>query len=250
MKPGERFNPYRRFRNIYIPLGIAADANLSAAAKLTYGALARRAGPNGKCFPKHETLAADLGLTLRSLRRHLNELRLCALIEWERHGDHNEYFFLEHSTLEELPKKDSLGEQELPQVDTQELPSVDTLRAQELPQVDTPLLVTKREGSLKREKPMPVGHAPEFVSWYSDYPRKIGKRDAEKAYRRLTATQRKVLATNTPAWAEEFTTRPSDKIPYPATFIRKGAWEEPPPPTTGPRVRSGADEILEAMRHG
>jgi len=127
MKPGERFNPYRRFRNIYIPLGIAADANLSAAAKLTYGALARRAGPNGKCFPKHETLAADLGLTLRSLRRHLNELRLCALIEWERHGDHNEYFFLEHSMLEELPKKDSLGEQELPQVDTQELPSVDTL---------------------------------------------------------------------------------------------------------------------------
>ena len=32
----------------------------------------------------------------------------------------------------------------------------------------------------------------EFVSWYSAYPRKIGKRDAEKAYRRLTATQRKL----------------------------------------------------------
>ena len=98
-------------------------------------------------------------------------------------------------------------------------------------------------------KDMPKnGHASEFATWYQSYPRKVAKRDASKAYRRLTAAQRKLLATNTPAWAEEFTTRPSDKIPYPATFINKGAWEEPPPPTTGPRVRSGADEILEAMR--
>ena len=90
--------------------------------------------------------------------------------------------------------------------------------------------------------------AAEFVSWYSGYARKIGRRDAEKAYRRLTAAQRKLLATNAPAWTAEFATRPSDKIPYPATFINKGAWEEPPPATTGPRIRTGADEILEALR--
>ena len=92
------------------------------------------------------------------------------------------------------------------------------------------------------------GCSPPFLDWYQSYPRKVAKRDAEKAYRRLTATERKLLATNTPAWTEEFATRPSDKIPYPATFISRGAWEEPPPPTTGPRVRSGAEEILEALR--
>ena len=92
------------------------------------------------------------------------------------------------------------------------------------------------------------GHASEFASWYQSYPRKVARRDAEKAYRQLTASQRRTLTANTPAWAEEFASRSTDKIPYPATFIRKGAWEEPPPPTAGPRVRSGADEILEALR--
>ncbi len=53
MKPGERFSPYKRFRNIYIPLGIAASTKLPAAAKLTYGALARRADPNGKRRPEY-----------------------------------------------------------------------------------------------------------------------------------------------------------------------------------------------------
>ena len=57
MKPGERFNPYKSFRNIYIPLGIAASTKLSAAAKLTYGALARGAGPNGKRRPEYRGVA-------------------------------------------------------------------------------------------------------------------------------------------------------------------------------------------------
>ena len=108
MKPGERFNPYKCFRNIYIPLGIAASTKLSAAAKLTYGALARRAGPNGKCFPKHETLRRDLGLKLSNLRRYLRELRGFGLVEWEHHGTQNHYFFLEHSTLEECSRQDTL----------------------------------------------------------------------------------------------------------------------------------------------
>ena len=89
----------------------------------------------------------------------------------------------------------------------------------------------------------------EFASFYQSYPRKVARPDAEKAYRQLTAAQRDVLTRNTPAWVDEFSRRPSDKVPYPATFLRRGMWEEPPPaPSTGPRVRSGADEILEAMR--
>ena len=120
----------------------------------------------------------------------------------------------------------------------------------------TPISVGKlrrpyKEVKKKRNsnKNMPKnGRACEFAPWYHSYPRKVARRDAEKAYRQLTAAQRDVLVRNTPAWVTEFGTRPSDKVPYPATFLRRGMWEEPPPPTTGPRVRSGADEILEAMR--
>jgi len=76
---------------------------------------------------------------------------------------------------------------------------------------------------------MPVGHACEFAPWYASYPRKVAKSDAGKAYRQLTAAQRDVLTRNTPAWVVEFSRRPSDKVPYPATFLRRGMWEDPPP---------------------
>ena len=69
MKPGARFNPYKRFRNIYIPLGIAASTKLSAAAKLTYGALARRAGPNGKWRPEYRELRDSQSAFLRCPQR-------------------------------------------------------------------------------------------------------------------------------------------------------------------------------------
>ena len=81
MKPGERFNPYKCFRNIYIPLGIAASTKLSAAAKLTYGALARGAGPNG---------SGDLNTgELRDTKKLLQQLELtekirCRALKLER----------------------------------------------------------------------------------------------------------------------------------------------------------------------
>ena len=95
----------------------------------------------------------------------------------------------------------------------------------------------------------PNGCALGFADWYGSYPRKVARRKAEKAYRQLTATRREVLAANTPAWLEEFASRPTDKIPYPASFINSEAWEERPPQRIGPQaVRSGAAEILEALR--
>ena len=50
----------------------------------------------------------------------------------------------------------------------------------------------------------------EFAGWYQSYPRKVARRDAEKAYRQLTPKQRQVLASNTPAWVDEFSRRPID----------------------------------------
>ena len=70
-----------------------------------------------------------------------------------------------------------------------------------------------------------------FDAFWNQFPRKIAKRDAMKAYDSSIKTldDQNRLRDNTPAWVAEFEGREPDKIPYPATFLRKGQWQDPPP---------------------
>jgi hypothetical protein len=69
---------------IMIPYEILKDKNLSHAAKLTYGRLKLFAGKNGRCCPKHKTLAREVCLSDRQLRNVLVELRNAGWIDWRR----------------------------------------------------------------------------------------------------------------------------------------------------------------------
>lgn len=69
---------------VQIPLWMMRDGALSQSAKLTYGRLKLYAGANGRCFPKHETLAREVCLSPRRLRDVLTELRCAGLVEWTR----------------------------------------------------------------------------------------------------------------------------------------------------------------------
>ena len=78
---------------------------------------------------------------------------------------------------------------------------------------------------------------PIFADWYATYPRKIAKSDAQKAWDRLSKVKRQRILATWAQWRTEFESRASDYVPYPASFIRESAWEEPPPPTTSEHVR-------------
>jgi Helix-turn-helix domain len=69
---------------IAIPYPVFRDASLSPSAKLVYGRLKFFAGEDGRCFPKHETLAAEACLANRHLRNVLQELRAAGWISWTR----------------------------------------------------------------------------------------------------------------------------------------------------------------------
>ena len=118
---GQRFNPWRRFRGVFIPETILRlpGSTLSPGAKLTYGALLFRAGRDGRCFPKHDTLAASIGCSASAVRRNLGDLRRLKLIESERRQWHNQYFFLWHPLLAECPALNSQTGSEHPSVETQ-----------------------------------------------------------------------------------------------------------------------------------
>jgi len=76
---------------------------VSQGAKLCYARLAQFAGKDGECFPKQETLAAELGVSERQGRAYLTELGEFALVETEQHGlcTSNNYHFLDHVWMHE-----------------------------------------------------------------------------------------------------------------------------------------------------
>lgn len=73
----------------------------------------------------------------------------------------------------------------------------------------------------------------EFGVFYAAYPRKVGKGDAEKAWRSLRireADMPAILAAIARARASpQWTKDGGEFIPYPATWLRRGGWEDQPP---------------------
>jgi len=69
---------------VAIPYKVFRDPELSHAAKLVYGRLRLYGGADGKAFPKHETLAAEVSIQPRQLRNVLEELQNAGWIDWKR----------------------------------------------------------------------------------------------------------------------------------------------------------------------
>lgn len=91
------------FLGSMIPNWLQCRREVSQGAKLAYARLAQYAGEDGECFPKQRTLAAELGVSERTVREYLHELVEFALIESEQRGlkQSNLYFFLDHPWIHE-----------------------------------------------------------------------------------------------------------------------------------------------------
>ena len=126
MKIGDRFNPYKEFTGIWTPNWLMERKEISAKAKLVYGRLCQYAGPNGKCYPRRETIARVCGLSIRKVDRAIKELKKEKLIAVERQGFNkpNSYYFLIHPWIIESKKlRQSSSINDLPNMVTLELPS-------------------------------------------------------------------------------------------------------------------------------
>lgn len=101
---GERFNPHNLFYGVWIPEALLKlpVKRLSQGAKVAYGRLARYGGENGEVFPRRETLADEVGCSVRQVDAYLKQLKTFGLIEAERTGlgKPNKYFFVWHEIFE------------------------------------------------------------------------------------------------------------------------------------------------------
>jgi len=94
---GEEFNPWRRFEFAPLPAAVMRSRALSGNAKVLLGALLKRAGKDGRCWPSQATLAADCGMTRNQVRYALAHLIAHDLIGVRRtqQGGSNHYEFNE-----------------------------------------------------------------------------------------------------------------------------------------------------------
>jgi hypothetical protein len=115
-RPGEPFNPWRgvcgfyppdcvsRLRQVFI---LKTRHKLTDGHKCLYTLLVRRWGQKGPCFPGQESLAADLGRSVREVKVWIGDLEAFGLIRYRRRGRGNgkrgltnEYTFLWHRIFE------------------------------------------------------------------------------------------------------------------------------------------------------
>lgn len=86
--------------------------------------------------------------------------------------------------------------------------------------------------------PLPVSEPPgdrEFDEWWAAYPKKVGKADAQRAWKKRKPPLEQALRTlgwqvTSKQWREGF-------VPNPATWINHGRWEDQPPEPKLPPAR-------------
>ena len=86
---------------VAVPLDVYSDPRLPPNAKLLFGRLALYAGSNGECYPAHQTLAEELGVSVRQVHSLMVTLRDAGLIRWRQRRGSNSY------TITETRKKTS-----------------------------------------------------------------------------------------------------------------------------------------------
>lgn len=69
-----------------VPNFILTNENLTAPAKLAYAMLLKYAWDKDECFPGQDTLAKDMGVSLRSASSYIKELQTLELLDIKRRG--------------------------------------------------------------------------------------------------------------------------------------------------------------------
>ena len=204
---------------------------IKGATRLTAIAIANRANPHPDyddqlcCWPAIKGLSRDIGASKSAVKNALNALEERNIITRIRRSDggrDTSTLYIWHPWRAEGWNEDAMHRREAKERGYGSSESVQEPQerpAEPLP-VPTPTPVEK-----STEKP-----ADGFAEWWPHYPKKVKKLDAEKAYR--AALKRGVtpeellqgLQRQKAAWKAKGTE--PQYIPYPATWLRAGSWED------------------------
>ncbi len=72
-----------------------------------------------------------------------------------------------------------------------------------------------------------------FDDFWLLYPRRVARRDAMKAWAQMTAAEQMAAVVAMVDWRRVWATKDKEFLPYPATWLRGGRWEDELPETDG-----------------
>lgn len=223
----------------------------SAGQKLTLIALADHAGEDGACWPSTGRIAIKTGQGASTVRRHVDLLAEAGLLTCEvRHREDGS----QTSSIIRLGQGGARIEQGGAQIDT---PTPYPDRAGGCSPVST-----RSEPSMNRQKePSPLSPDEEprivpdqrepFEIFWAQYPRKVGKPAAEKAFKRaIKKAADDAILVGLQNWCDHWTARNQPQfIPYPATWLNDERWNNDPPPLPSPKqnLSTGAAALQSYM---
>lgn len=114
-----------------VPNIVLDDESISNNAQLVYAHILKYGWGKGHCYPGHETLAKKLKLSVRSIIRALNELKVKGLISWKQRGLNKTNIYIIESLSkayknEEIPLSDTdvtpVSHQDMTSMSLQDMP--------------------------------------------------------------------------------------------------------------------------------
>lgn len=215
------FLPFEQFRGLFVPNWLSRQRTVSQGAKLCYGRLMQFQGRGRQCNPRESLLALELGVSERTCRRFLAELKKHGLITIHQRGlrRSNSYGFLRHAWMSDFRADDS---------DRSQRPSSS---APDRTEMSAPLVRDSEEGESKEENNpcSPLSGDGECSTKnlldlqveeiYAAYPKPMGKPSALRAIRRAI---RKFGFPHVLKRTTEYAANPPEHeyIPAPHKFFR------------------------------
>jgi Helix-turn-helix domain len=216
-RPKAYINPYKLFVGSFVPNWLLRRKEVSPGAKLCYARLCQYAGQAGEAFPYQESLAEELGVSLRQAQEYLKELQQHRLIESRQRGfqQSNVYRFLNHTWITESV-----------------VPETQDTAGQETRDPAVPL--KSEENHLKGEslsdRPARRPETDSFNSFWIEHPKKVKKAAARRAWKKLRPNgelSAKIIAAvkqqrASPQWLRE----DGRFIPDPHKWLEGRQWED------------------------
>ncbi len=124
----EILDPNLRLGFAQMPRPVLRASGLSRNAKTLYALLLDYAWQDGSCFPGQARLAADLDISVDTLKRDLDELRRYGLLSWKQRGMNqtNVYYILPLSDCPYLKLKREVESADLPLPESADLRNPDS----------------------------------------------------------------------------------------------------------------------------
>lgn len=202
-----------------IPNWMFREQGLSIHAVMVYGALASRAGLGG-IYPSRATVAKEARCSLRKVADALNELEAVGVVERVRRRSKTGQA---SSGYRLIPQGHLLpDEQGAHDASTYEEGALDALGGG----------TSEHAAPLIEVEPLEVdGARPGFAEFYLAYPRKVGKDDARRAFEKAAkSTDPGVIVEGARRLAADPNLPEKRFIPHPATWLRRGSWDDEPYP--------------------